>query len=126
MSYLMFQNMLNQQKKESEAFAQAFNKKQESSHIIGRLCIDNEIIPITNIKYEKFNKKIEEGRGFYYVDDGYKVIIDVLFSKPLLSKHLLNYVVIKLKDDKELEKIKSQIKNNKIINYEDYRRNQDG
>lgn len=126
MSYLMFQNMLNQQKKESEAFAQAFNKKQENSHIIGRLCIDNEIISITNIKYKKNNKKIEEGRGFYYVNDGYKVIIDVLFPKSLLLKYLLNYVVIKLKDDKELEKIKSEIKNNKIINYEDYRRNQDG
>ena len=57
MSYLMFQNMLRQQKKEDETFTHAFNTKQRNTPIIGRLFIDNEIIPITDIKYEKINKK---------------------------------------------------------------------
>lgn len=48
----MFQNMLRQQKKEDETFTHAFNTKQRNTPIIGRLFIDNEIIPITDIKYE--------------------------------------------------------------------------
>ena len=129
MSYLMFQNMLRQQKKEDEAFTHAFNTKQRNTPIIGRLFIDNEIIPITDIKYEKINKKIDENRGFYYVNVGYKVIINVLFPKNLASKYILNYIVIKLKNDNELNDFKLRLKNNEIINftdYEDYRRNQDG
>lgn len=129
MSYLMFQNMLRQQKKEAKTFTHAFNTEQRNTPIIGRLFIDNEIIPIIDIKYEKINKKIDKNRGFYYVNDGYKVIINVSFPKNLASKYILNYIVIKLKDDNELNNFKLRIKNNEIINftdYEDYRRNQDG
>lgn len=129
MSYLMFQNMLRQQEKEAKTFTHAFNAKQRNTPIIGRLFIDNEIIPIIDIKYEKINKKIDKNRGFYYVNDGYKVIINVSFPKNLASKYILNYIVIKLKDDNELNNFKLRIKNNEIINftdYEDYRRNQDG
>ena len=121
--------MLRQQKKEAKTFTHAFNTKQRNTPIIGRLFIDNEIIPIIDIKYEKINKKIDENRGFYYVNDGYKVIINVSFPKNLASKYILNYIVIKLKDDNELNNFKLQIKNNEIINftdYEDYRRNQNG
>lgn len=121
--------MLRQQKKEDETFTYVFNTKQRNTPIIGRLFIDNEIIPITDIKYEKINKKIDENRGFYYVNDGYKVIINVLFPKNLASKYILNYIVIKLKNDNELNNFKLRLKNNEIINftdYEDYRRNQDG
>lgn len=121
--------MLRQQKKEAETFAHSFNSKQRNTSIIGRLFIDNEIIPITDIKYEKINKKIDDNRGFYYVNDGYKVIIDVSFSKNLASKYILDYIVIKLKDDNELNNFKLRIRNNEIINftdYKDYRKNQDG
>ena len=129
MSYLMFQNMLRQQKKEAKTFTHAFNTKQRNTPIIGRLFIDNKIVPIIDIKYEKINKKIDKNRGFYYVNDGYKVIINVSFPKNLASKYILNYIVIKLKDDNELNNFKLRIKNNEIINftdYEDYKRNQDG
>lgn len=129
MSYLMFQNMLRQQKKEAKTFTHAFNTKQRNAPIIGRLFIDNEIIPIIDIKYEKINKKIDKNRGFYYVNDGYKVIINVSFPKNLASKYILNYIIIKLKDDNELNNFKLRIKNNEIINftdYVDYRSNQDG
>lgn len=125
----MFQNMLRQQKEETKTFTHAFNTKQRNTPIIGRLFIDNEIISIIDIKYEKINKKIDENRGFCYINDGYKVIINVSFPKKLASKYILNYIVIKLKDDNELNDFKLRIKNNEIINftdYEDYRMNKDG
>lgn len=121
MSYLLFVNADRQREADEKLHSKilkkikAKNKAAELSKDIGKLFINDEIIPIKKIKYEKKYKEIEKGDYIYYEKDGYNVIIYVFLTKYSME----DYVIIHLKDD-DLKIFKSKIKNNEIIYFNDY------
>jgi len=122
MSYLLFANANRQREADEKLDSQilkkikAKNKAAELSKDIGKLFINDEIIPIKKIKYEKKYKELEKGDYIYYKKDGYNVIIYVFFSKYSME----DYLIIHLKNDDDLESFESKIKNNEIIYFNDY------
>lgn len=122
MSYLLFANANRQREADEKLDSQilkkikAKNKAAELSKDIGKLFINDEIIPIKKIKYEKKYKELENGDYIYYKKDGYNVIIYVFFSKYSME----DYLIIHLKNDDDLESFESKIKNNEIIYFNDY------
>ena len=122
MSYLLFANANRQREADEKLDSQilkkikAKNKAAELSKDIGKLFINDELIPIKKIKYEKKYKELEKGDYIYYKKDGYNVIIYVFFSKYSME----DYLIIHLKNDDDLESFESKIKNNEIIYFNDY------
>lgn len=122
MSYLLFANASRQRETDEKLDSKilkkikAKNKAAELSKDIGKLFINDEIIPIKKIKYEKKYKELEKGDYIYYKKDGYNVIIYVFFSKYSME----DYLIIHLKNDDDLESFESKIKNNEIIYFNDY------
>lgn len=122
MSYLLFANADRQREADEKLDSKilkkikAKNKAAELSKDIGKLFINDEIIPIKKIKYEKKYKELEKGDYIYYKKDGYNAIIYVFFSKYSME----DYLIIHLKNDDDLESFESKIKNNEIIYFNDY------
>jgi hypothetical protein len=120
MSYLLFaQCHQRQMEKEEELLDEIFEEMEhEESHILGKLTVDGEVVPYTNVTYEKLTRKIEDKAnkygGWYYKNDGYKIIVSVVFPPNLARKYMVDYVTFSVKDDEELQTFLSKLENGEV------------
>lgn len=132
MSYLNLKRQYELRKREQElkSFRKKYTEKEsarKNAKPIGKLLIDGQIIPVTDFRYEPKTKHVKDKiYGGYLVErDGYKGILDVLFPDDLRRKYILNYVVIQIKDDEQLQQLKNLLNTDNIIDYSKYQEGAD-
>lgn len=116
---------LRKREEEMKSFHKKYAEEESArtnAKPIGKILIDGQVIPVTDFRYEVKTKHVKNKiYGGYSVErDGYKGILDVLFPDDLRRKYILNYVVVHIKDDEELQQFKNSLNMDNIIDYSVY------